>query len=390
MSHARHGARALASVLASVLFGCDAPAATVDGGRDAGTDAPDAPDLPCLASATPSRLVVTADWLNRSLTLLGLERVLDPGCTAEEAIVGTIDLSAYVPGPLELEISPDGRTALVAVGPGFYEGAGALLAGEGTPEAEGTLLVVDLETRSVAAEIATAAVPMGIAFSPDGARAYVAEYGLNAAPGSAIAVIDVAARSLVAEVDVGSRPEQVALSSDGTIGAVSVDDGVRVFVTADLGMASAISPVVFTGRDPSGVGFAEGTRTLVVTNSMAASYSVLDATDPVAPVIVATPEATGFPYAAVPIWGSTDVLVTTSLREELLRVHAESPSTPHERFPLPYGSFLLGAVVTRDGQYALAPHSRSHTLAVVDLETGATHGIAWLEAAGPTYVALEP
>ena len=49
-----------------------------------------------------TRLVVTADWLNQSLTLLDYERLTDGQSTGEESIVGTIDLSDYEPGPLEL------------------------------------------------------------------------------------------------------------------------------------------------------------------------------------------------------------------------------------------------------------------------------------------------
>src|SRR5687767_3673728 len=113
----------------------------------------DAP-LACTAPAAPSRLVVTADWLSRSLTLLGLPRVLDPGCTAADAIVGTIDLAEWAPGPIEVEIAPDGARALVAIGPGFYEGAGTALVGGAAAESTGTLLLVDLEARSVVTEIA--------------------------------------------------------------------------------------------------------------------------------------------------------------------------------------------------------------------------------------------
>src|SRR5262249_6402548 len=143
--------------LSLLLVACGEPAPAID----AGTDAP-AP-LVCDAPATPSPLVVTADFSARSLTLLGLPRVLDPGCTAEDAIVGTIDLSAYSPGPIELEIAPDGRTAVVAVGPGFFEGAGAGLIGSPDVSGPGALLVVDLVDRAVLGEIATTHVPMGIA-----------------------------------------------------------------------------------------------------------------------------------------------------------------------------------------------------------------------------------
>lgn len=365
-----------------VLVGCDGAGGGTDAGRDAARDTP--PDLPCTATATPSRRVVTADWLNRSLTIFGVERLLDPGCSAEEARVGTVDLAAYAPGPIEVEISPAAPVALVAVGPGFYEGAGVVLVGASDPAAEGTLLVVDLDARVVLGEIELAAVPMGMAFSPDGTRAYVAEYGVNAAHGDAVAVIDVTTRTLLSEVVVGSRPEQIALSSDGTIGAVSIDDGVRTFETADL--AGTLSPILSVGNDPSGVGFAVGTRRLVVTNSMSASVSLVDATDASVPVLVASPPVPGAPYGVTPL-DATDVLVSTSFGAALVRLDAFDAAAASSSVELLYGGYLLNTVVV-DG-FAITAHPARHLLSVADLASGEAHAVEWLTEVGPTYVAVE-
>jgi DNA-binding beta-propeller fold protein YncE len=373
--------------IAAVLLGtsCDgAPAAD-----DAGTDAP-AP-LVCTASATPSQLVVTADWMARSLTLLGLERTLDPGCSADEARVGTIDLGAHAPGPIELEIAPDGRTALVAIGPGFFAGAGGALVGNPDPELDGTLLVVDLIDRAVLAEIATTHVPMGLAISPDGTRAYAAGFGHGDAPGSTLAIVDLVARALIEEIEVGPLPEQVALDATGAVGAVSLagSSGVRVFRTDDV--AGSLTPEITTGRDPSDIAFVAGTTLLVVTNSMAASFSVIDVADPATPIVIESPRVTGgVPYAATAIPGTTEVLLTTSIREQLLRVDALAPAAAPRRYPLEGGAFLLGVAVTDDGRAAIVPHPRSHTLSVVDLESGATHALTLGDAPGPTYVAIQP
>ncbi len=352
------------------------------------TRAPDAPDLPCTASAAPSRLVVTADWLSRSLTLLGLERVLDPGCDASEAIVGTISLADHAPGPIEIEIAPDGRTAVVSVGPGFYEGFGAALVGMPDVPAGGSLLIVDLLDRAVVAEIPTAHVPMGIAISRDGSRAYVAEYGTNAAPGTEIAVVDLVARTLLEEVSIGPRPEQVVLSEDGTLGAATVDDGTRVFRTDDV--AGSLAPTLATGRDPSGVAFVPGTSRLVITNSMAGSISIVDVSDPAAPTILTSPETPGVPYPVTWIPGTTEVLVACSIRESLYRVDVLAPEAMPRRMPLSHGAFILEAEVTPDGSHALVAHPSRHVLSAVDLATGAEHALAWLDEVGPTYVAIQP
>jgi DNA-binding beta-propeller fold protein YncE len=347
----------------------------------------DAPRV-CTASATPSRLVVTADWLSRSLTLLGLERVLDPGCDAEDAIVATISLDAYPPGPLEVEITPDGRTAIVSVGPGFFEGAGAALVGMPSVPEGAALLLVDLDTRAVLAEIETAHTPMGIAVSPDGTRAYVAEYGTNASPGTEIAVVDLTTRTLVEEISIGPRPEQVVVSADGTLGAATVDDGTRVFETRDVG--GTLAPTLDTGRDPSGVVFVPGTDRLVITNSMAASFSIVDVSDPGAPSIVASPTIRGVPYPATWIPGTTDVLVGASIRESLYRLDVTTPDATPSRIELSHGPFVLEAEVVPAGTHALVAHPIQRTLVAVDLATGAEHALSWLDAAGPTYVAIQP
>ena len=85
----------------------------------------------------PDRVVVTADWLNRSLTIFD-HAGLVAGATVEEARWGTVDLAEYAPGPLELELTPEeaglSRRPLAEI-----EG--------GSPESNLELLVTSLEGR---------------------------------------------------------------------------------------------------------------------------------------------------------------------------------------------------------------------------------------------------
>lgn len=382
-------------LLASLIAACTSSAPLeIDGGApDVGpADAPrDTPaPLVCTASATPTRLVVTADWMARSLTLFGLPRVLDPGCTADDARVGTIDLAAWAPGPIELRITPDGRTAVVAVGPGFFAGSGGGLVGNPMPELDGTLLLVDLVDRSVV-EIPIANAPMGIAIAPDGARAYVAEMGFTGAVGHQLAVVDLAARTLVAEVEVGDSPEEIALSADGTIGALAVDGlgQVRVFRTADI--AGSLTAPFTTGSDPSGLTFVPGTTRFVITNSLSSTYSIVDVADPSMPSIVASPNTVApIPYGATSIPGTDEVLLVTCVSAALVRVSASDPTATPMRIPLTGGACPLGVAVTDDGAHALVAHAQRHLLSVVDLAEGTSHTLSWLTAAGPTYVAIQP
>lgn len=54
------------------------------------------------------RLVVTADWLNQSLTLFDYAKLVDGESDGPSSVVDTIDLSEWEPGAIEVEISPDG------------------------------------------------------------------------------------------------------------------------------------------------------------------------------------------------------------------------------------------------------------------------------------------
>lgn len=378
------------------LCACGAPATPVDAAivedaavEDAARPVDAAPPLVCTAPLG-TRRVVTADWMARSLTLLDLARVLDPGCTAEDARVGTIDLAAWAPGPIELRITPDGRTAVVAVGPGFFSGAGGMLVGSPDPELDGALLLVDLVDQSVV-EIAIANAPMGIAITPDGTRAYVAEMGFSGAVGHQIAVVDLATEALLEEIEVGDSPEEIALSEDGTIGALAVDGlgQVRVFRTADV--AGSLTAPFTTGGDPSGLTFVPGTTRFVITNSTANTYSIVDVADPAAPVVVASPRTPSpVPYGASWIPGTDEVMLVTGLPPTLVRVSATDATRAPTRIRVDGGGFPLGVAITDDASHALVAHAQRHLLSVVDLASGAVHTISWLEAAGSTYVAIQP
>jgi YVTN family beta-propeller protein len=71
--------------------------------------------------------------------------------------------------------------------------------------------VVDVETRRQVADIKVGPRPWGIALSPDGKRAYVAN-----GPSHDVSVIDVEARREIARIPVGQGPWGVTVVSSGT------------------------------------------------------------------------------------------------------------------------------------------------------------------------------
>jgi DNA-binding beta-propeller fold protein YncE len=346
----------------------------------------------------PTRVVVTADWLNRSLTVFDYARLVDGAASVAEARWATIDLAAYPPGPLEVELTPDGRTAVVSVGPGFFGGSvGALFLGQIDVPAGGSLLLVDLPSRSVRAKIATAQVPMGIAITPDGSRAFTANFGQEGEPGHTISVIDLAKGTIVDEVTVAGQPEQIALRGDGSLGIVAIDGEatVRTFDPADLAhtLSSAVSPA----GDPSGVALVDETHLGVVADSLGPlGYSVIDVSNPLSPQIVDTVSKDfGVPYAATRIPGTKHVLLggATGAPASLLRVDlGATPAVEVDTIPLSNarGGFALGAAVDREGRHAFVAVPGDNSLQVVDLEAKAARSLKWLPATGPTYAAVAP
>ncbi|MCD2158387.1 YncE family protein, partial [Rhodococcus cerastii] len=83
---------------------------------------------------------------------------------------------------------------------------GLLLAGGTLPAAADT----------VVATVGVGGRPDGVAITPDGAHAYVVNYG-----SSSVSVIDTATNTVTATVGVGNRPTGVAITPDGAHAYVS-------------------------------------------------------------------------------------------------------------------------------------------------------------------------
>lgn len=345
--------------------------------------------------AAASRLVVTADWLNQSLTLLDYDKLVDGQSDAEASIIRTIDLSAWEPGPIEVELTPDGKTAVVSVGPAFFDDLPGLVGDPDIP-AGGTLLIVDLES-GVADEVQTEDVPLGIALSPDGAVAYTANFGTEDARGDSLSIIDIASRQIIEEVNVGLRPEQVALSADGTLGIVNITGGlgVRVFQTTDV--AGTLSEVVETGSDPSDVSFLDGNDRAVAANSFTFDVTLLDTSDPSSPMALnSTLLGTGVPYGVTYVPARDEILAPAAATGPTLPTNLVTFTRSGDRLnasaplPLPGQNFPLTAAVDSEGEFAFVAHIVDHKLSIIELDTGETRSIEWLTEPGPSYVAVQP
>lgn len=73
-----------------------------------------------------------------------------------------------------------------------------------------SVTITDTRTRAVVATIPVGSAPIDVALSPDGARAYTANFR-----SASVSVIDVATRAVIATIPVGVYPSAVGVSPDG-------------------------------------------------------------------------------------------------------------------------------------------------------------------------------
>ncbi|MGB1699027.1 MAG: hypothetical protein ACPHRO_03665 [Nannocystaceae bacterium] len=341
------------------------------------------------ASMEAPRRIVTADWLDRRLSILDYEGFVVQGQSRGEALIKEIDLSPYAPGPLELDVTPDGRRAVVAVGPGFFQGAVGSLIGAGEVPGGGVVLVVDLLTDEVLAELATPEPPMGVVVTSNGATAYTANYGDDAAPGSTVTEIDLTSLEVVGSVSVGSRPEQLALM-DGLLAVNAASDGTAIMLDR-----TASPPVVLgatiTSDDPSYPLWMESypDQVLMTDSQGPGGVSLVDISTPATPSLSLQADLEGIPYAIDHIEGTDEVVVLAS-RFSSVDLHRltvgdlqfTSASVPVN---VSVAGFPLGVVVSSGKAIFAVPGDGVVVVEDLATETFVTH--AWPSEPGPTFVA---
>lgn len=368
---------------ASSSTGPDDGSSTTDTGTDGTTGAP-----------FEGRLLVTADWRNKTLTLADFDAIAQGATTRAEVVVGEVDLAAWEPGPLQVEVTPDGERAVVSISPGFFDGVVGGTIAAGDVPLDGTLLVVDLQAREVLAELPTAHVPMGIAISPDGSTAFTANYGHSDAPGSTLSVVDLETLTVLEDVEVGQRPEQVTLNADGALGLVNLAGDGTVVVFDPIDVAGTLSTPLEVSADPSDVDFIEGTTRAVVANSADPfTYTVFDLADPSTPTFVAEgTEPLPFPYALTRVPGTPDVLMTIAANPmRVLRIDGTAPEAAVWNAQVDdVRSFPLGVAIDAAAGLAFIGAPGPNVLVVQPLDGSPARTLDWLPQTGPTYVAIGP
>jgi len=155
--------------------------------------------------------------------------------TVTNTVVATIPVGD---GPFGVAITPDGTRAYVA-------------------NLGGTVSVIDTVTNTVIATVPVGGSPRGVAITPDGARVYIANQSSNS-----LSVIDTGTNTVVDTVLVGLPALAVAITPDGSRLYVANDETITVIDTATGMVVSTIPPR--GGFSPFGVIFTpDGTRAYV-------------------------------------------------------------------------------------------------------------------------------
>jgi YVTN family beta-propeller protein len=145
--------------------------------------------------------------------------------------------------PFNLAVTPDGRNLLVAC------------------EASNSLIILDLASGKVVAEVPVGAQPHFVLLSQDGARAYVSNRGSDD-----VSVVDVASRRVIATIAVGDEPHEMATNAQGTLLYVANAETYDVSVV-DLA-AGREAKRLPASRGPWGVARSPDGRHVYVTNNL--------------------------------------------------------------------------------------------------------------------------
>jgi hypothetical protein len=336
------------------------------------------------------QLAVSADFLNQTLSIVDLNKFKE-GAKRSDVLVGSVDLSAYAPGPLAVAITPDGKTALVSISPGFM---GFFIT---VPPGDGTVLFVDLESRKVVGELFTGKSPMGIAITPDGKRAFVGHFSETY-----FAVVDIEHRTFEKVETGGAYNEEFAIDDTGTVGILSYGSAgdVKTFSVADP-RASLGQTMGLTG-DAAGMAFFPGTKIAYLLqvptslNGNIGGHNLVNVETPSAPVasddVRINDAPITYPATALKARNSIAFPRTKDDQVALSEVKLQDGVAVEVQTVTvgPAKSLAYGVTAARDGRVLVAVPGE-HYVGVVDLQTQKAFTVPWeVTESGPVDVKLIP
>ncbi|MGD9621780.1 MAG: beta-propeller fold lactonase family protein [Mycolicibacterium sp.] len=274
-------------------------------------------------------------WLGGTNASAATVRLGGDSIAATPAVTHTIIVGPF---PIDVASSPDGAKVYL------------------TEAGLNTLSVIETATNTVINTIPVGTQPAGVAVNPDGSHVYVVNTGDNN-----VSVIAAATLATAATVAVGASPNVVAVSPDGsTLYVTNTDDKtVSVIDTA----TNTVVKTIAVGADPIGVAFNPQGTTAYVANPADDTVSVIDtATN----TVTTTVEVAGAPFmVAVSPDGSRAYVTNQSANSvSVIDTATNTVSTAIE-----VGQTPAGVAFSADGALAFVVNQKDNTVSVIDTAT---------------------
>lgn len=260
---------------------------------------------------------------------------------AAGSIVGTISADS-VEG---VAVTPDGSTAYLAETGQYY------------------VIADDLATKAQT-KIEVGAYPQDVAVSPTGKVVYATVTAGDTGPGGSdvIAAIDPATNKVTADIRVGPAPRQVVFSHDGSTAYVTTETGIYEISTATSRVVRVI-PEAGATNGPQGIALSPNGATLYVTNPDAGTVAAIDAASG---KVVASASGLAEPYS-VTVTPSGSTLYVADMNSDSVSVL--SAATMKASATVSVGRLPMSVTTSPDGSQVWVGNGYTGDVSVISTAT---------------------
>jgi YVTN family beta-propeller protein len=260
---------------------------------------------------------------------------------AAGSIVGTISADS-VEG---VAVTPDGSTAYLAETGQYY------------------VIADDLATKAQT-KIEVGAYPQDVAVSPTGKVVYATVTAGDTGPGGSdvVAAIDPATNKVTADIRVGPAPRQVVFSHDGSTAYVTTETGIYEISTATSRVVRVI-PEAGATNGPQGIALSPNGATLYVTNPDAGTVAAIDAASG---KVVASASGLAEPYS-VTVTPSGSTLYVADMNSDSVSVL--SAATMKASATVSVGRLPMSVTTSPDGSQVWVGNGYTGDVSVISTAT---------------------
>jgi YVTN family beta-propeller protein len=257
------------------------------------------------------------------------------------SIVGTISADS-VEG---VAVTPDGSTAYLAETGQYY------------------VIADDLATKAQT-KIEVGAYPQDVAVSPTGKVVYATVTAGDTGPrgSDVVAAIDPATNKVTADIRVGPAPRQVVFSHDGSTAYVTTETGIYEISTATSRVVRVI-PEAGATNGPQGIALSPNGATLYVTNPDAGTVAAIDAASG---KVVASASGLAEPYS-VTVTPSGSTLYVADMNSDSVSVL--SAATMKASATVSVGRLPMSVTTSPDGSQVWVGNGYTGDVSVISTAT---------------------